>query len=56
MGAGDHQDGRVRRQVDPTGGDRLGCDVFHVPDFATDDGETPIDSACVPRIEAVPVR
>lgn len=39
------------RQVDPTGGGRLACDIYHVALFATEDGEMPIVYAAMPKLE-----
>lgn len=39
------------RQVDPTGGGRLACGIYHVALFATEDGEMPIVYAAMPKLE-----
>jgi hypothetical protein len=39
------------RQVDPTGGGRVDCGIYHVPYFATEDGEMPIVYVAQPAID-----
>lgn len=44
-------DGKGWRQVDPTGGGKLSCGIYHIPYFTTEDGDMPILYVSMPRIE-----
>lgn len=41
------------QEVDPTGGAKLGCGIYHIPLFATDDGEMSIAYMDFPEITVV---
>lgn len=41
------------QQVDPTGGAKLPCGIYHIPYFATEDGELPILYVSMPKIDVV---
>ena len=41
------------QQVDPTGGGRLKCGIYHIAYFTTEDGEMPILYLAMPKIEAL---
>ncbi len=43
--------GKGWQQVDPTGGGRLECGIYHVAYFATEDGEMPIVYTALPKLE-----
>ncbi|MFA5189487.1 MAG: transglutaminase-like domain-containing protein [Verrucomicrobiia bacterium] len=45
--------GKGWQQVDPTGGGRLDCGIYHIPYFASEDGEMPILYVSLPRVEIV---
>lgn len=45
-----HEEGRGWQQVDPTGGGRLACGIYHIPYFTSDDGEMPIVYGAMPQI------
>ncbi len=45
--------GKGWQQVDPTGGGKLKCGIYHIPYFITEDGEMPILYLAMPRIEVV---
>ena len=42
------------QQVDPTGGGRLACGIYHIPYFTSEDGEMPIVYLAMPTIEVIP--
>ena len=44
-------EGAEWRQVDPTGGGRLGCGIYHIPYFTTETGDMPILYLSMPQIE-----
>jgi hypothetical protein len=44
------------QQVDPTGGGKLQCGIYHLPYFRTEDGEMPIVYLALPMIETVSVK
>jgi hypothetical protein len=44
------------QQVDPTGGVQLGCGIYHIPLFTTEDGAMPIVYVSSPEIELVETR
>jgi hypothetical protein len=46
-------DGKGWQQVDPTGGGRLHCGIYHIPYFTTETGEMPILYLAMPEIEIV---
>ncbi len=41
------------QQVDPTGGGKLLCGIYHIPYFTSEDGEMPIVYVAMPKIEVV---
>jgi hypothetical protein len=41
------------QQVDPTGGGKLRCGIYHIPYFTSEDGEMPIVYVSMPKIEVV---
>ena len=45
--------GKGWQQVDPTGGGRLRCGIYHIAYFTTEDGEMPIVYLSMPKIEAL---
>ncbi len=45
--------GKGWQQVDATGGGKLGCGIYHIPYFTTEDGEMPTLIISLPRIEIV---
>ena len=47
------EDGGRWRQVDPTGGGRLPCGIYHIPLFTTETGEMPVLHVAMPVIEVV---
>jgi transglutaminase/protease-like cytokinesis protein 3 len=46
-------DGKHWQQVDPTGSGKLKCGIYHIPYFATEDGNMPIQYVSIPKIEIV---
>jgi hypothetical protein len=46
-------EGKGWRQVDPTGGGRLQCGIYHIPYFSSDDGRMPILYLSMPVIEVI---
>ncbi len=44
------------QQVDPTGGGKLPCGIYHIPYFTSEDGEMPILYVSMPKIEAMQTR
>jgi len=46
-------EGRGWQQVDPTGGGKLNCGIYHVPYFTTETGEMPILYLSMPQIELI---
>jgi hypothetical protein len=44
-------EGKGWQQVDPTGGGKMGCGIYHIPYFTTETGEMPILYVAMPRIE-----
>lgn len=47
------EDGGRWRQVDPTGGGRLPCGIYHIPMFTTETGDMPVLHVAMPDIEVV---
>jgi Transglutaminase-like superfamily len=45
--------GKGWQQVDPTGGGRLNCGIYHIPYFTTEDGKMPILYLAMPEIEII---
>ncbi len=41
------------QQVDPTGGGKLGCGIYHIPYFTTETGAMPILYLSMPQIETI---
>jgi hypothetical protein len=41
------------QQVDPTGGGKLMCGIYHIPYFTSEDGEMPIVYVSMPKIETL---
>ncbi len=48
-----YREGEGWQQVDPTGGGKLACGIYHIPYFTSEDGEMPILYVSMPKIEAV---
>jgi transglutaminase superfamily protein len=46
-------DGKGWQQVDPTGGGKLNCGIYHIPYFTSETGEMPILYLSMPVIEIV---
>jgi len=46
-------EGKGWKQVDPTGGGKIGCGIYHIPYFVTEDGEMPILYVAMPKIEII---
>jgi transglutaminase-like putative cysteine protease len=44
-------DGKEWQQVDPSGGSRLKCGIYHIPYFTTETGEMPILYLAMPKFE-----
>lgn len=44
-------EGKGWQQVDPTGGGRLACGIYHIPYFVTESGDMPILYCSLPQIE-----
>lgn len=44
-------EGKGWRQVDPTGGGKLRCSIYHIPYFTTETGDMPILYVSMPTIE-----
>ena len=44
-------DGKGWQQVDPTGGGRLDCGIYHIPYFTTETGDMPILYVSMPQID-----
>ena len=51
-----YREGEGWQQVDPTGGGKLRCGIYHIPYFTSEDGEMPIVYISMPRIEVVQAR
>lgn len=48
-----YTDDKQWQQVDPTGGGRIECGIYHIPLFTTEDGEMPIVYLALPTIEVI---
>ena len=48
-----YREGKGWQQVDPTGGGKLRCGIYHIAYFTSEDGEMPILYLSMPRIETV---
>lgn len=48
-----YREGQGWQQVDPTGGGKLRCGIYHIPYFTSEDGEMPILYVALPRIETL---
>ncbi|WP_158265332.1 transglutaminase-like domain-containing protein [Blastopirellula marina] len=48
-----YREGVGWQQVDPTGGGKLRCGLYHIPYFTTEDGAMPIVYLAMPKIEIV---
>lgn len=46
-------EGQGWQQVDPTGGGKLQCGIYHIPYFTTENGEMPIVYGSWPKIEVL---
>lgn len=44
------------QQVDPTGGGKLLCGIYHIPYFTSEDGEMPIVYVAMPKIETLELK
>jgi hypothetical protein len=51
-----YREGAGWQQVDPTGGGRLRCGIYHIAYFVTESGRMPILYVSLPAIEGTPVR
>jgi hypothetical protein len=51
-----YREGEGWQQVDPTGGGKLRCGIYHIPYFTSEDGEMPIVYVSMPRIEVLQAR
>jgi len=43
-------------QVDPTGGGKLMCGIYHIPYFTSEDGKMPVVYVSMPRIETLKMK
>ncbi len=48
-----YREGKGWQQVDPTGGGKLRCEIYHIPYFTSETGDMPIVYVSMPKIEAV---
>ncbi len=48
-----YREGKGWQQVDPTGGGKLPCGIYHIPYFTTEDGEMAILYVSMPKIDVV---
>jgi hypothetical protein len=48
-----YREGKGWQQVDPTGGGKLRCGIYHIPYFTSEGGEMPIVYVSMPKIEVV---
>ena len=48
-----YREGKGWQQVDPTGGGKLKCGIYHIPYFTSEDGEMPIVYVAMPKIDVV---
>jgi Transglutaminase-like superfamily len=48
-----YREGQGWQQVDPTGGGKLQCGIYHIPYFTTEDGDMPILYVSMPKIEVL---
>ena len=48
-----YREGKGWQQVDPTGGGKLMCGIYHIPYFTSEDGEMPIVYVSMPKIETL---
>lgn len=51
-----YREGQGWQQVDPTGGGKLPCGIYHIPYFTSEDGEMPILYVAMPKIEILPMK
>lgn len=51
-----YREGQGWQQVDPTGGGKLPCGIYHVPYFTSDDGGMPVLYVGMPKIECLPLK
>lgn len=49
-----YREGKGWQQVDPTGGGKVRCGLYHIPYFATENGEMPVVYLAMPKIECIP--
>ncbi len=49
-----YREGKGWQQVDPTGGGKLQCGIYHIPYFTSTDGEMPIVYLSMPKIRVAP--
>ena len=47
------REGKGWQQVDPTGGGKLMCGIYHIPYFTSENGEMPIVYVSMPKIETL---
>jgi hypothetical protein len=45
-----YREGKGWQQVDPTGGGKIGCGIYHIAYFTSEDGEMPIVYLSMPKI------
>jgi len=48
-----YREGKGWQQVDPTGGGKLACGIYHIPYFTSEKGEMPIVYLSMPKVESV---
>lgn len=48
-----YREGKGWQQVDPTGGGKLMCGIYHIPSFTSEDGEMPIVYVSMHKIETL---
>lgn len=48
-----YREGKGWQQVDPTGGGKVRCGIYHIPYFTSEDGEMPVLYVSMPKIECV---
>ncbi len=49
-------EGKGWQQVDPTGGGKLRCGIYHIPYFTSEDGDMPIVYLAMPKIETLEMK
>ena len=51
-----YREGKGWLQVDPTGGGKLMCGIYHIPYFTSEDGKMPVVYVSMPRIETLKMK